>query len=78
MNVNKLRTGLFDALAKKCGLSKGGIIHHFPAKEAIFVTLIITDVAVIKLSYKLCLYISDIKVCTLFIDLPISDGKQHR
>lgn len=29
----------FDALAKKCGLSKGGIIHHFPTKEAIFDTL---------------------------------------
>lgn len=29
----------FDSLAKKCGLSKGGIIHHFPTKEAIFHTL---------------------------------------
>ncbi|KOS05736.1 hypothetical protein AM493_06555 [Flavobacterium akiainvivens] len=29
----------FDALAKKCGLSKGGIIHHFHTKEAIFDTL---------------------------------------
>lgn len=29
----------FDVLAKKCGLSKGGIIHHFPTKETIFDTL---------------------------------------
>lgn len=29
----------FDLLASKCGLSKGGIIHHFPTKEAIFHTL---------------------------------------
>lgn len=29
----------FDALAKKCGLSKGGIIHHFPNKESVFDTL---------------------------------------
>lgn len=29
----------FDALAKSCGLSKGGIIHHFPTKESIFHTL---------------------------------------
>ena len=29
----------FDALSKKSGLSKGGIIHHFPTKEAIFDTL---------------------------------------
>ncbi|REG99498.1 TetR/AcrR family transcriptional regulator [Flavobacterium aquicola] len=38
-NTYELSQISFDALAKKCGLSKGGIIHHFPTKEAIFDTL---------------------------------------
>lgn len=38
-NTLELSQISFDALSKKCGLSKGGIIHHFPTKEAIFDTL---------------------------------------
>lgn len=38
-NTLELSQISFDALSKKCGLSKGGIIHHFPSKEAIFDTL---------------------------------------
>ena len=38
-NTFELSQISFDALSKKCGLSKGGIIHHFPTKEAIFDTL---------------------------------------
>lgn len=38
-NTYELSQISFDALSKKCGLSKGGIIHHFPTKEAIFDTL---------------------------------------
>ena len=38
-NTQELSQISFDALSKKCGLSKGGIIHHFPTKESIFDTL---------------------------------------
>lgn len=38
-NTLELSQISFDALSKKCGLSKGGIIHHFPTKESIFDTL---------------------------------------
>jgi AcrR family transcriptional regulator len=38
-NTLELSQISFDALSKKTGLSKGGIIHHFPTKESIFDTL---------------------------------------
>lgn len=38
-NTLELSQISFDAISKKCGLSKGGIIHHFPTKESIFDTL---------------------------------------
>lgn len=38
-NTLELSQISFDSLSKKCGLSKGGIIHHFPTKESIFDTL---------------------------------------
>ena len=38
-NTLELSQISFDALSKKSGLSKGGIIHHFPTKESIFDTL---------------------------------------
>lgn len=69
----------FDALSKKCGLSKGGIIHHFPNRDTILHTLFkeSMDEFTIRFHKELDISIHESPALT-YLRLSVNDSKKPK